>query len=647
MLIVLIAAILIGLILQANMFPNIVTESAPVLGDMTYDFIPIASPVANGGTLQFLTWLLTESPLSTTLLRYLLFNKNGFWKLRSLGSQMKSVEPLYYPMMQLSQSEFEKRGNVDKSMDFDLTMSENINKNKLYTDFMEATSEGDDFQMRFPRRTIRYYHTQYIQGSALPSEIVSKTVQQALDWESDHNLKIFTAIDSEKVMQQALESDARYKAGKPLSMLDGVPIGIKDNLPIKDHILYQGGSPKTEHRKYWQHIKQDDILVARLRAAGAIILGQTVMIEGGVTPLGWSSHWQGPLNVYNPDRYPGGSSSGSAVAVAAGLMPATIGGDGGGSIRIPASMMGVHGLGASYGRIPVDYGTASTVLKFGPLASTTEDAAIVYALTAPNVKGHYFNQIYDGNINGPPAPSLDTFNDIEDLSDVRIGIWREWFDDSEPAVKAACYEAIGELQKKGATLVDIAIPNMNIIGLAHASKISVEFASKWDYQMHDMPDSMEANTKITIAIGKTMTALDTMAGEKLKRYIYDHVENLFEEKQLTTIAIPTIPSLPPVLTKASKVIGENNNPVVIRVMKNCILGNFIGIPGYSVNVGYEQPDPNEEGASDPVPIGLHFYAQHWKEHHLFRMAHAVEKAVEHKFMKPPLFFDPFADKKGA
>ena len=75
-----------------------------VLGDMTYDFIPIASPVANGGTLQFLTWLLTESPLSTTLLRYLLFNKNGFWKLRSLGSQMKSVEPLYYPMMQLSQS---------------------------------------------------------------------------------------------------------------------------------------------------------------------------------------------------------------------------------------------------------------------------------------------------------------------------------------------------------------------------------------------------------------------------------------------------------------------------------------------------------------------------------------------------------------
>lgn len=238
MLIVLIAAILIGLILNANMFPSIITDHPPVLGDLTYDFIPISSPVANGATLQFLSWLLTESPLSTTLLRYLLFTKNGFWKLRSLSSQMKSVEPLYYPMMRLSQAEFEKRGDVDKSMDYDLRLSENVNKNKLYTDFMKDTRKGDDFQMRFPRRSIRYYHTQYIQGNALPSEIVSKTVQQALDWESDHNLKIFTAIDSEKVMQQALESDARYKAGKPLSILDGVPIGIKDNLPIKDHILY-------------------------------------------------------------------------------------------------------------------------------------------------------------------------------------------------------------------------------------------------------------------------------------------------------------------------------------------------------------------------------------------------------------------------
>jgi Asp-tRNA(Asn)/Glu-tRNA(Gln) amidotransferase A subunit family amidase len=107
-------------------------------------------------------------------------------------------------------------------------------------------------------------------------------------------------------------------------------------------------------------------MVARLRAAGAIILGGTIMTEGGVTPLGWSAHFQGPYNVYNFDRYCGGSSSGSAVAVSSGLVPAAIGFDGGGSIRIPASMSGVHGLGVTFGRVPFDIGLCVHYLRSIP-----------------------------------------------------------------------------------------------------------------------------------------------------------------------------------------------------------------------------------------------------------------------------------------
>jgi len=160
-------------------------------------------------------------------------------------------------------------------------------------------------------------------------------------------------------------------------------------------------------------------MVKRLREAGAILLGATIMTEGGVTPLGWSAHFQGPYNVYNFDRYCGGSSSGSAVAVAAGLVPVAIGFDGGGSIRIPGSMSGVHGLGVTFGRVPFDIGLDTTMIKPGPLAATAEDAAIVYSIISPNEKGHFYNELFDGDQQGPPHATLSDFMKIEDLSDVR------------------------------------------------------------------------------------------------------------------------------------------------------------------------------------------------------------------------------------
>jgi Asp-tRNA(Asn)/Glu-tRNA(Gln) amidotransferase A subunit family amidase len=633
---VILFAIVIGFCLKTHMVYDITGDDVPKLGDLTYIPTEIHSPIASGFLLKFLSWILSQSPLSSTLLRNLL-TKNGFWKLRSLGAQLGNLPPLHFPMMRLSKEEYALRNDDSYDTNSELGFLESF-----INDLMNNNNKDkdDNFQQRFPRRTIRSYHAQYMQG-VKPSLIMTNTMKKIEEWEQVHNLKIFTEIIPESVMDQALASDERYRLGKPLSVMDGVPVGVKDNLGIKDHTMYNGGSPLIEHRKYWVHPTEDDIMIKRLRDAGAIILGHTVMIEGGVTPLGWSSHWQGPLNVYNIDRYPGGSSSGSAVAVASGLMPATIGGDGGGSIRIPASMMGVHGLATTNGRIPASYGLSSTLLKFGPLASTAEDAAIVYALTSPNVKGHFFQELYDGDIKGLPSPSLRGYSDTNDLSDVRIGIWKEWFNDSDGVVKTACEDALNLLKKRGATLVDIALPNIDLHSIAHSSKIATEFAAKYDKQMHDMPESMEANTKVTIAIGKSLTGMELLGAERFRRYLFNYVENLFIEKNLTVITTPTIPNLSPVLSEAAKEVGENNNPLVVKTMKYQVLGNFIGIPGYSVPVGYGFPSSEEKGSKDPVPIGLHFYSQHWKEHHLFRLAHMLEHQLEKNYMPPPIFYDPF------
>lgn len=124
---------------------------------------------------------------------------------------------------------------------------------------------------------------------------------------------------------------------------------FKDMSAIKGYKLHNGGSPRSPER-FIEIPSYDDVLVAKFRRVGAVILGLTIMTEGGVSPLGYNSHFQGPVSPFSMNRYSGGSSGGSAVAVATGIAPLGVGFDGGGSIRIPASMSGIHGLATTFGR---------------------------------------------------------------------------------------------------------------------------------------------------------------------------------------------------------------------------------------------------------------------------------------------------------
>ena len=597
-------------------------------GDPRYDIADIDTPIATGWQLNALSYLFTQSPIGFIVRRALL-NKNGFYKLRELSAQISSTPPLHHPIRRVSTQE---------------SYSSKTNSDSLYEQFVkEMDARGEDesavFNSNFPRRTVRYYHQQYKSG-VKPSDVMRNTLERIEEWREEHKLNIFAKILIEQVMEAARESDARYAAGNPLSLLDGVPIAIKDMIHVRDHTSYNGKSPLKEHRAGHYEPTADDIMVRRMREAGAIIIGTTIMTEGGVTPLGWSAHFQGPFNVYNFDRYCGGSSSGSAVAVASGLVPVAIGFDGGGSIRIPASMSGIQGLGTTFGRLPFDVGLETTMIKGGPMSSTTEDAALVYSVIAENEKGHFYNHLYDGDVNGPPSPSLEGYYDTEDLSDIRIGFWKEWFEDADPEVVSACYAALHYLEAKGATIVPIEIPHLRYMSLAHASKITTEFAIKFDHMLHTTPEALEPNTKITIGVGSTMTALEVLAGERLRAWGFDYVNEMMASQNLSCIINPTIGVLPPHLSDEARLYGENNNPLTIQLMKYIFLGNFLGLPGWSVNVGYGSP-PEGQGSRSPVPIGLHFLGQHWGEQHLFRLAHVLEMWEDNDLLLPSVFHDPF------
>ena len=143
---------------------------------------------------------------------------------------------------------------------------------------------------------------------ALPCDVMNSTIKTVRQWESD-GFRVFASFIEDDIMRQCKASDERFLKGKPISIFDGVPVAVKDMIAVEGHIMYNGKNPDEKFRDLWTFSKKDDILVARLRALGAIVIGTTIMTEGGVTPLGWSAQFKGPLNPYDHSRYSGGRYS--------------------------------------------------------------------------------------------------------------------------------------------------------------------------------------------------------------------------------------------------------------------------------------------------------------------------------------------------
>ena len=310
----------------------------------------------------------------------------------------------------------------------------------------------------------------------------------------------------------------------PLSYLDGVPIAVKDQIDVLGHSIFDGKDPS----KAWEssHVRQiDDIAVARFRAAGCIILGVTIMTEGGTTPLGYNKHFRGPVNPYSLHHYSGGSSAGSAVAVATGLVPIAIGFDGGGSIRIPAALSGIHGLATSFGRIPYDSHYSSTMIKSGPLAMSALDAALGLAVMAAPLSSSsdFYSNMYDGGVRGPPPVHLKGLFEVTNYTGVRIGVFPEWFEDGQPDVVAVARTSLQHLVDRGAELVKISIPHLHWMGLSHGIKIASEFAMGWDLLSHTRLEDLDPNTRITVTAGG---AVYIHTYTYIYIYIYTYIYNI-------------------------------------------------------------------------------------------------------------------------
>jgi Asp-tRNA(Asn)/Glu-tRNA(Gln) amidotransferase A subunit family amidase len=334
------------------------------------------------------------------------------------------------------------------------------------------------------------------------------------------------------------------------------------------------------------------------------------MHELGMDTTNLNPNFGTPLNPYSSNYYCGGSSGGSAYAVAAGLLPFTLGHDGGGSVRIPSAYCGLFGLKTSHGR--VSYRPSSNLAKStgvpGPLAANMVDLELAYRIMSqPDALDS------DSSLFAAPA-SANTSNKK------LLGIYKTWFDRADEPVKSACQKTLDYLTSKlGYETIDISIPLIHDGQLAHAMTILAEVAS-------GVPSvaQLTAPNKVLICCGKITSGVDLLQAAKLRSLLMQHLSHLYTTHPGLIIVTPTTPNAGWAIHPGDLKYGCSNGNQQIRNMEYAWLANFSGCPAISAPVGYLEPGKGKEGK---VPVSLMGMGEWGSEDELVAFGYDVERWV--------------------
>lgn len=542
-----------------------------------YDLKSLKLPVLNGKTLKIFADVACNRVTQPLVLPTLLEN-GGIPRLRKLKFE---EEPTFYPLVIPAE----------------------------HAEFPHATPqyqpETQPERSPLPDRLIRDYAAAYRTGETTPLQVAERVIAAfAASDQTTPPIHAFVASQAEDIRRQAAESTRRLQNGSARSILEGVPVAIKDEV---DMLPY----PTTVGTNFLgkQPAAADSHVAARLRAAGALLVGKTNMHEIGINPTGSNVHHGRVANPHNLSYDVGGSSSGSGAAVAAGLVPVAIGADGGGSIRIPASLCGVVGLKPTFGRVS-ERGAAPlcwSVAHLGPLGASVEDVALVYAVIAGPDPAEPLT------LQQPPV-TLQGW-DTPDLSGVRLGVFPEWFRHAAQELVDANEAMVAEFQKLGAGLVEITIPELDAMRIAHAVTILSEMAASMEnYPAHreDFADS----TRLSLVLGRVTTAHDYLQCQRMRTRAMNIFAEVFEKVDVILTPGTALPA--PQVPPAAESNGWSDLGTTTELMRFVFPANFTGNPGISFPVGYTPAG---------LPLSMHAMGRHWEENLLLRVAFNAERLV--------------------
>ncbi|PPS90559.1 amidase [Streptomyces sp. MH60] len=432
-----------------------------------------------------------------------------------------------------------------------------------------------------------------------PVELVDSVLDRV--GQAEPRLQAYVTVTAEHTRRAARAAESDIAAGRHRGPLHGIPMGLKDLIDVAGIATSASSRVRAGHRA-----EASSTVAARLEAAGAALVGKTHTHEfayGLTTPQ--------TSNAWDTGRVAGGSSGGSAVAVAAGTATFALGTDTGGSIRVPAALNGVVGLKPTYGLVP-RHGVTSlswSLDHVGPITRTVEDAALVLDTLAGR------DPRDPASLTAPAAryrPDADT-----DLTGLRVGVPRTYyFDHVDPEVEAAVRGAIDRLEELGARLVEVEIPMTRYIQATQWGLMVPEATAYHERTLRTVPELYQADVRILLEAGELMPAGDYLRAQRARTLMRREWAAMFREVDL--IAAPSVPATAvragqETITWADGTV-EGVSDAYVRLSSPA---NITGVPSLSLPVGHD---------TTGLPIGMQLLGRPLGERVLLRAGHAYEQS---------------------
>jgi aspartyl-tRNA(Asn)/glutamyl-tRNA(Gln) amidotransferase subunit A len=481
----------------------------------------------------------------------------------------------------------------------------------------ELGPPGDD--EAWPRGHLAL-HARYVDGRVTPSELVARALGHARSLAAQSpSMGALTTYDDAGAERDAAAATARFRAGAALGPLDGVPLVVKEQTAVAGFPLRLGTACLPSDPQ-----GADATIVAALRRAGAVVLGQSPMTEYGLSPLGVNPHRRMPRNPHDTSRVAGGSSTGSGAAVSMGLVPLAVAADGGGSIRIPASLTGVFGIKPTWGRVSrAGDGFGGTFNHLGPIGATVADLA-------------QFLEATSGADEADPAtalaPPLGPGSLIRALGrgvrGVRIGVVEGEWEAAAPGVAQAGREALALLEREGATLVPLRFDFARYAPAVGYVLLGLEALSDMRMVLDEFRDELGLDVQVSMATVAALPISDYTDAWRLRSGLRAATAALLRD--VDVLATPTTAITAPSITDDEARSGVLDAASLDGLCRFSFLANLTGLPAATCPVGVD-----EHG----LPVGLQILGDAYDEATVLAVAAHLERKGAARVRRPRVSVD--------
>ena len=421
----------------------------------------------------------------------------------------------------------------------------------------------------------------------------------------DDTLKAYIEVYRDEALQAARDAESQISSGRYRGPMHGVPVAIKDNIYFADRVTTMGSKIHGDFVS-----STNATVVDRLSEAGAIFLGKLNMHEyalGGTTD---NRHYGTCRNPWNLDKSPGGSSGGSAAALASNMASAALGSDTGGSIRIPAGFCGIVGLKPTYGRVSRFgcFPEAWTLDHVGPMTRSVKDAAIM--LDA--ISG--YDPRDPGSLNLPATGTASSLR--TSCEGMTIGVVEEfYFGDVDDEIARCVRAGIEVLRERGAQIRTISMPGLKDCEYAHTIIDTCETSTVHRANLRGRPQDYSDDVRLLLECGELPSAVDYLEAQQIRRHLRAEVQVAFAE--VDVIAGPTLPIRTPTIGEATATINGRDVDALENMTRLVVPASLLGLPSLSLPCGLV----------DGMPVGMQIIGPARGEQNVLDVGHVLESSA--------------------